>query len=186
LISEHKGTLALTPCGEVSFVLLDGCHIASPEATEQLFESMQKVGCFEEDPTRVLNTVTQMVVHDRDVMTANKTKLSGLKGLGAPTVGTCPLCGEALLDKGRSLQCTSNKFKKEADGGFTLISGCGFRMFKSAFGKKLTDTQIKQLLANGSTNTKVKGLTSQKTGQKFNAILALDKQTGRIMPVFDK
>lgn len=68
LMKERKGTLSLTDCGAVSYKLLDGCQIASPEATEKLFNQMEAVGRFELDADDVVNSVTDMVVHDLAVM----------------------------------------------------------------------------------------------------------------------
>lgn len=98
LMKENKGVLTLTECGDVSYVLLEGCEIASPEVTERLFEKMARVGKFEEDPDTVLATVTDMVVHDRDAMIANGGKLSALGLGGKKVVGTCPNCGADVVD----------------------------------------------------------------------------------------
>lgn len=184
LMKENKGALTLTECGKVSYTLLDGCQIASPEVTERLFESMARVGKFEQDPEEVLATVTDMVVHDAKVMQENGPKLSALGLGGKKVVGKCPQCGADVYDGKATVQCSTNRYKKLEDGSFKLAQGCGFRMFKSAFGKKLTDTQISQLLSAGRTKGAVKGLKSKKTGKTFEAQLVLDKETGSLKPVF--
>lgn len=184
LMKETKGALTLTDCGNVSYTLLDGCQIASPEVTEHLFESMAKVGRFEQDPETVLATVTDMVVHDAKVMEGNGAKLAALGLGGKKAVGKCPKCGADVYDGKATVQCSSNKYKKNDDGSFSLAQGCGFRMFKSAFGKRLTDSQISQLLTAGRTKSAVKGLKSKKTGKTFEAQLVLDKDTGSIKPEF--
>lgn len=184
LMREAKGALALTECGGVSYALLDGCRIASPEATERLFESMDEVGRFREDPEAVLSTVTAMVIHDLDAMLRNGDRLSDMNLGGKAVVGKCPKCGCDAIDGPKTVQCSSNKFRKNAGGGFDLAEGCGFRMFKTAFGKKLTDAQVRQLLQNGRTKSAVKGLTSQKTGKTFEAKLVLDAETGNLRPEF--
>ena len=184
LMKETKGVLTLTQCGEVSYVLLNGCQIASPEVTEKLFEAMARVGKFEEDPEGVLATVTDMVIHDAKIMQENGSRLSALGLGGKKVIGKCPKCGCDLYDGKATLQCSSNRYKKLDDGSFTLAQGCGFRMFKSAFSKKLTSVQIGQLLTLGKTKSAVKGLKSQKTGKTFEAQLVLDKETGSLKPVF--
>lgn len=184
LMKENKGALTLTDCGNVSYTLLDGCQIASPEVTEKLFESMARVGKFEEDPKKVLATVTDMVVHDREVMVGNGAKLSALGLGGKKVIGKCPVCGADVYDGKATVQCSSNKYKKNDDGSFSLAQGCGFRMFKTAFGKKLTEAQISTLLTQGKTKGVVKGLKSKKTGNTFEAQLVLDKATGSLKPVF--
>lgn len=179
LMRESKGALTLTQCGEVSLVLLDGCEIASPEATEKLFEAMERIGRFEDDPETVLRTVTDMVIHDKEVMIANGAKLSVMNLGGRKVMGKCPKCGEDVIDGTKVVQCSTNRFKKNEAGEWVQVSGCGFRMFKSVCGKKLTDNQIRQLLENGRTKTVVKGLRSKK-GSTFDARLTLGDDTGRI------
>lgn len=184
LMKESKGALTLTDCGKVSYTLLDGCQIASPEVTETLFEDMALVGNFACDPEKVLATVTGMVVHDRDVMVGNGSKLSALGLDGKKVIGKCPKCGADMFDGKATVQCSSNKYTKNDDGSFSLAQGCGFRMFKSAFGKKLTESQINALLTQGKTKGAVKGLKSKKTGKTFEAQLVLDKETGSVKPNF--
>lgn len=84
---EKKGTLSLTDCGAVSYKLLVGCQIASPEATERLFNQMEAVGRFELDADDVVNSVTDMVVHDIEVMKKNGEKLGSLGPLGPRSSG---------------------------------------------------------------------------------------------------
>lgn len=186
LMHESKGVLTLTDCGNVSYLLLEDCQIASPEVTEHLFESMAKVGRFEEDPEKVLSTVTEMVLHDRDIMKANGQKLSALGLNSKKIVGKCPACGQDMIDGKATVQCSSNKYKKNEDGSFSLTQGCGFRVFKTVFGKNLTDIQLQQLLTLGRTKSVIKGLKSKKTGKTFEAQLVLDPKTGSIKPLFKK
>lgn len=172
LMKEAKGALTLTECGEVSYVLLDGCEIASPEATERLFESMAKVGKFEEDQEAVLATVTDMVVHDRDVMVANGKKLAAMNLGGKKVVGKCPKCGMDVVEGKKAYGCSSNKFKKDDSGKWAQTAGCGFTLYKEICHKKLTQAQVKQLLENGRTKTAVKGMCG-KSGKNFDAVLVL-------------
>ena len=51
---------------------------------------------------------------------------------------------------------------------------CDFRLYRDYLGKKLTKSEVKALLA-GETVT-IKGLTSRKTGDKFNAFVVLDPE----------
>lgn len=98
LMKENKGALTMMKCGEVSYALLANCQIASPEVTEKLFESMNEVGRFSRKPSDVINTVTDMVVHDMKAMQDNIGALDGMKlGDGnAIVIGKCPKCGKDL------------------------------------------------------------------------------------------
>ena len=188
LMVEKKGTLGLTDCGAVSYKLLDGCRIASPEATEKLFSDMEAVGRFEIDPERVVNSVTDMVAHDLEVMKANGAKLGNLGGAsGAKVIGKCPLCGDDVLDRGskfRTYSCSSNRVKKGEDGTWKRVAGCGFELWKAVAGKKLTAAQAKKLIESGQTGT-ISGFKS-KAGKEFSAKLKLeDAKTGKVGFVFD-
>ncbi len=98
-MKENKGALTMTKCGEVSYALLANCQIASPEVTEKLFESMNEVGRFSRKPSDVINTVTDMVVHDMRAMQDNIGALDGMKlGDGnAIVIGKCPKCDKGPL-----------------------------------------------------------------------------------------
>lgn len=77
LMTESKGVLGLTDIGWMSYRLLNGCYIASPEVTETLFKEMEAVGKFELKPEQVINRITEITVHDMKVMRENAQKLRG-------------------------------------------------------------------------------------------------------------
>jgi len=81
----------------------------------------------------------------------------------------CPKCGKPLKDEGTKLSC-----------------GCGFTMWKSAFGVALKKENVEELLKYGKTSEKVEGFVSKKTGKKYAARLALDRETGKISLDFDR
>ena len=89
-------------------------------------------------------------------------------------VGTCPVCGKPVIDRGakyKTVQCSSNRFVRDEQGGFRRTAGCGFSMWKKVAGKRLTDKQISDLLATGRT-AKISGFRS-KAGKTFSARLVL-------------
>jgi DNA topoisomerase-3 len=75
LMTEKRGVLDLTEIGWVSYKLLEGCMIASPKVTEQLFTQMEEVGQFRLDPEKVINEITQIMVHDMAKMRNNAANL---------------------------------------------------------------------------------------------------------------
>jgi len=79
----------------------------------------------------------------------------------AKKIGACPACKDDVLDLGMKIGC-----------------GCGFSVWKTVAGKKLNLKEQKALLERGRTDL-ISGFTS-KAGKKFNAILALDKTTGKV------
>lgn len=175
LIVEKLGKLSLAPAGELSFALMRGTRIASMEATEELFGMMRRVGAFEMTVEEVTATAAPMVAADRDIVLANARSLpQGTGKAGAVAVGRCPVCGEPVIDRGPkapTYSCSSNKVVKDDSGKWVRKSGCGFEVWKTIAGKKLTQAQIKSLLERGHTDL-VKGFKSR-AGKKFDAKLKL-------------
>lgn len=176
LLNENKGALTLTDCGQVSYALLEGCQIANPQTTEGLFEAMERVGDFKEDPIKVLDTCTLMVIHDREAMIKNAPKLESLNLVTRKTAGVCPVCGKKLLYKGKIITCESNKEKRNEDGEYEHIAGCGFKMFNPPKfrGKTLTSKQTEKLLDEKSGHrVLLKGLKSQSSNKTYEAFVKL-------------
>ncbi|EDZ9094019.1 hypothetical protein C3N30_17745 [Salmonella enterica] len=78
----------------------------------------------------------------------------------------CPSCRSKLTARPKAISC----------------SKCDFHLFREAFHKTLTENQVNALLTNGKTGL-VKGL-QKKNGEKFEAILVLNKTTWKIEPSF--
>ncbi|MBR1830629.1 MAG: hypothetical protein IJ781_14225 [Atopobiaceae bacterium] len=171
LISESKGKLDLTECGKASWTLLDGCDIASPEVTERLFSQMAQVGRGEATVDDVTATVAPIVTHDLAVMTANAVRLSQAV---AATQPPCPKCGApmAKAKSGKAWVCTSSKGHRDEGGAWVVDDpGCGYVLFTSVCGKRLTDRQALGVISGK--RVLVKGLTS-KAGKLFDAYVVLD------------
>ncbi|EKQ5162988.1 DNA topoisomerase 3 [Salmonella enterica] len=78
----------------------------------------------------------------------------------------CPACRSKLTARPKAISC----------------SKCDFHLFREAFHKTLTENQVNALLTNGKTGL-VKGL-QKKNGEKFEAVLVLNKTTWKIEPSF--
>ena len=85
---------------------------------------------------------------------------------------TCPRCKQGQMLKG-----------KTAFGCSRYREGCQFLVPFSIAGKTLTDKNIAQLLQKGKTS-KLKGFTSHKTGNKFEAALTISPE-GKVVFQFD-
>lgn len=80
-------------------------------------------------------------------------------------VGKCPVCGAPVIETSKGWSCS--KWKE---------SGCRFSLWKEDkglgyFGKKLTQTMVKELLKNGRSHAK--GLVNPKNNQKFDKDIIL-------------
>ena len=82
----------------------------------------------------------------------------------------CPVCKLGTMLRGSSAYGCS-RFRED----------CQFRVPFEWGGKKLTETQLRQLLRKGETGV-IKGFLSAKTGKKYDAALKVDD--GRVVPVF--
>lgn len=176
----------MTKCGEVSYALLANCQIASPEVTEKLFESMNEVGRFSRKPSDVINTVTDMVVHDMKAMQDNIGALDGMKlGDGnAIVIGKCPKCGKDLYATKNQFRCAGVHFKKtgEKDGKavFAQDGTCDFSIYRFVGPKdkpkKLTDKNGREIAEKGKTSL-IKGIKKKSGDGTYDAYLTLNRET---------
>ena len=186
LMKENKGALTMTKCGEVSYALLANCQIASPEVTEKLFESMNEVGRFSRRSSDVINTVTDMVVHDMKAMQDNIGALDGMKlGDGnAIVIGKCPKCGKDLYATKSQFRCAGVHFKKtgEKDGKavFAQDGTCDFSIYRFVGPKdkpkKLTDKNGREIAEKGKTSL-IKGIKKKSGDGTYDAYLTLNRET---------
>ena len=186
LMKENKGALTMTKCGEVSYALLSNCQIASPEVTEKLFESMNEVGRFSRKPSDVINTVTDMVVHDMKAMQDNIGALDGMKlsDGNAIVIGKCPKCGKDLYATKNQFRCAGVHFKKtgEKDGKavFAQDGTCDFSIYRFVGPKdkpkKLTDKNGREIAEKGKTSL-IKGIKKKSGDGTYDAYLTLNRET---------
>lgn len=80
MLNDSKGKLNTTEKGIMTAVMGEGTMIASPEATVKLFEDMDAVGKFQKNPDEVLNTITDVVIHDKNIFANNVSKLKVVLG----------------------------------------------------------------------------------------------------------
>lgn len=81
----------------------------------------------------------------------------------------CPKCGKNLYEMEQGYGCSGYK------------DGCRFSFFKNIFNKKLSESDIKDLLEKGSTNV-FEGLYNPKNpNKKFNAKIVLGDETPQIV-----
>ncbi|MCI9130308.1 MAG: type IA DNA topoisomerase [Eggerthellaceae bacterium] len=183
LLVNDKGKLTLTEPGAISLFLLDGCRIADAEETAKLFSDMKKVGTFDMSEEELLQGFDALLEHDIRQMEANAQNLKQGSG-GCVSVGKCPRCGNQVVSRGKAYSCASNKAEKQEDGTYLDTEGCGFKILPFS-GRALTQKQAEGLLKGKQ--IQLKGITSKKTGKKYDCGLVLDaSSTGGVKPVFEK
>lgn len=149
LMSEKKGKLSLTDCGEMSYRLLPGTNIGNLKITEQVMSDMKAISQGKANPEECLHNIQQMVREDIETMKTNSVKMR--KELG-------------VMDKSD---------KKKASGTW---NGKQVTFTAEWGGHEFTDDEIKQLLdgyeieVNGlvSKSGKTYGVTGKLTEQTYN------------------
>jgi len=181
LIEERAGKIAATRKG-VEFYHLLPPEIAGADVTALWWLIQQEVAAGRQDVYAIARSVVDVFNSHKATAYEGKSIAGGALIEGA----VCPVCGSPIHDYPKVITCTSNKGSRTEDGKWEQASGCGWRLFKKAFGKKLTERQAKELITAGVTKSIVKGLTS-KAGKPFEARLGLDEaDKSRIVPIFEE
>lgn len=169
-IAEQKGRLISTKLGR-EFYHACPPEISGVDTTARWWLIQERVASGELDEYAVARDVCDVFEAHR----ASAWRGVSLSGATSATeVGTCPLCGSPVVDKGekaRTFTCSSNHFVEGADGWWTRDAGCGFELWKSHYGHRLTATQAKDLLERGRTSPIT--LKSKKTGKSYRARLVM-------------
>lgn len=147
LLKETKGKLTLTDSGYVSGALAKDTMIASPKATKQLFDMMDKVGNFELAQSKLVASATQLIQHDKPVIMSNAKNLS--KIIGEP-----------------SAKIAAKQPKPKVKG---VWNGREVQFSKEWGGHTFTDEEVKLLLDGKA--IKIDALS--KAGKPYNVIGAL-------------
>jgi len=159
----NKGkSLVPTDRGIMIYQLTKHLNISNVEMTGQWEYKLKQIEAGEQTPIifkAEIERYTKEIVAQIKTMKVERTDLE-----------QCPKCKEkSLLDKSKLLSCTANN--------------CDFILWKTIAKKKLTESQIKQLLTKGLTK-KIKGFKSN-AGKKFDAVLSIDTAF-KVSFVFEK
>jgi len=190
-IDNPDGTSTWRDCGTCAFRLhreYMGAPI-SPAAAKKLLagKSAMLKGLTRKDGTKVDRLV------ELDPAAGWRPRIAADQSV---KVGVCPACGGRVLDVGNErvpYLCEHNRGNRptapaqpagsqgsgegEAAGSSAAQQeGCEFKLYREFLGKRLSKADVTALL-KGETVT-LKGLTSKKTGDKFDAFVALDAAQG--------
>ncbi len=167
-LREEKGKLISTKKAREFYHLLPN-EIKLADTTAKWWLIQQEIA----DGTQDVNAIQKSVVEVFNNHKSNAYQGAKLTDTDSKhrCVGACPLCGETVISRGKIFSCSSNKNEEVEKGVYKQVSGCGFKLFPSFGGKKLTDTQISKLLEGKE--VLVRGLKSKK-GKSYDANLILD------------
>lgn len=155
LMKDKKGTIDLTECGQLSYILIQGTKIADVEVTEALMAEMRDIASGKAQPDVCLAKVKDMVLHDRDVMLAN---IPNLQQLDADIL--------------KKYQRTSGAPKERCAGKW---NGNDIMFTREWSGHRFTDEECQKLLNDETID--IMDCVSAKTGATFNVRGKLENQT---------
>lgn len=174
LLQENKSVLTLTEVGKISSILIKDTLIAEAQTTESLFAQMKLVGQKKLGIEEVLSQVADMVVNDMAIMQKNSLGIDPAQF--EQNLGKCPVCSMPmkLASTNKMVYCTSRKIIRNQDTGSFEIKdpGCGYQFYTQCFSHKLTNSEIKKLLAGKSLH--LANLTSKNVKGKFSGALCID------------
>lgn len=169
-ITEKKGRILSTKLGR-DFYHACPEEISGVDTTARWWLIQERVEAGEEDEYAVARSVCEVFEQHRATAWIGVS----LDGNSTERIGPCPLCGSAVVDHGpraKQYVCASNRWRKDADGKWEQVAGCGFALWKELYGHKLTKAQAKGLLETGRSKPLV--CRSRKTGKEYMGIITLD------------
>ena len=172
-IERDKKALASTPRGEAISDATDAT-LTTPELTARWEKELSDVEHGLEPLSDFMSGIESYAVSVVEGAKASFDPARRSAIVGVSSVGSCPRCGAPVVDRGpksKKFDCSSNRGRKDPETGeWVAEAGCGFSMWKTCFGKKLTTKQAASLLAGKA--VAVKGCTS-KAGKRFDVTARL-------------
>ena len=160
-LEREKKALVPTQKARSLVELLGESPLASPEMTAQWEKRLARMERGEERREKFMNDIgtfaDELVSKVRHMQ---GEKLAAPERMGRKPLGTCPKCGAPVKETKKAYGCSAWK------------GGCDFVIWKTVAGKRVSESQAKQLLNTGKTG-KLKGFKSR-AGKPFAAALALD------------
>ncbi|HEV2742698.1 MAG TPA: DNA topoisomerase, partial [Rubrobacter sp.] len=162
-VEREKKALVPTQKGRSLIALLGDSPLGSPELTARWEERLAKMEKGAERRPDFMADITRFT-------TSLVDEVRGMQGdrVAAPSrenrepLGACPKCGSPVIETKKSYGCSAWKTNR-----------CDFAIWKQVSGKRLSQSQAKQLLANRRT-PQLKGFRS-KAGKPYAAALKLDE-----------
>jgi DNA topoisomerase-3 len=162
-VEREKKILVPTLKGRALVSLLQKSQLSSPELTASWEERLAKMEQGAErrpDFMADIKSFTTSLVEEVRTMSGEKLASPSYSRNREP-LGACPKCGSPVVETKKAYSCSAWR-----------ASGCDFAIWKQISGKRLSESQAKQLLRRGRTN-QLKGFRS-KAGKPYSAALRLD------------
>lgn len=157
-IKEEKDKIISTELGREYYKILPD-EWKKADLTAKWWIIQEEIRDGKADQNKLLDSILIDIKNVLSTKDVSKFKLKKDYKNDKTIIGHCPICGKDIIESSKSFYCSGYK------------EGCKFSIWKNIAGKKLTNTNIKQLLENGIT-TEIKGFKS-KSGKQFNAKLQI-------------
>ena len=160
-------TLHISDKGRTYIENIKDLDIVSPVLTAEWEDKLKRVEHGDMNSTEFSNEMNAFISENiKKIKSTSMTSFS-TRPSTAEAVGKCPRCGCDVIENQKAFSCT----------GYKNNPPCKFALWKdnkllASQKKKLTKTMVASLLKKGSCS--VKGLTSAKTGNKYDATLKLE------------
>lgn len=177
-LEEKAGKIVSTEKARAFYHLVPA-EIRGADVTARWWLIQQDIARGDADVNALQKGVVDVFRQHADTAYANASIVSN-----RAVVGICPICGADVVavktKSGRSFYtCSSNKNKKQEDGSWRQVAGCGFKLLQFC-GKGFTEKQVQTLLSGKS--VALKGCIS-KAGKRFDCTVKL-KMDGTLEPSF--
>lgn len=157
-IKEEKDKVISTELGREYYNILPD-EWKKADLTAKWWIIQEEIRDGKADQNKLLDSILLDIKKVIAIKDVSKFKLKKNYKNEKTIVGHCPLCGKDIIESNKSFYCSGFK------------EGCKFSVWKTIAGKKISKTNIKQLLENGVT-TEIKGFKA-KSGKQFNAKLQI-------------
>ncbi|MEC0300406.1 MULTISPECIES: DNA topoisomerase III [Peribacillus] len=181
-INVKKNQVFATDKGKVLITAIGEKILASPEMTAKWEQRLREIGEGKASAGGFMEAVKKMSAKiisdavesseswDFQGLDTESIQRSGPKKRSSASVGSCKLCGSKIVDKGEFYGCVSYQKTK-----------CNFTISKKILNKKISQANIKKLLASGETDM----ISGFKKGEKtFDAILSWSDSEKKISFTF--
>ena len=176
-------TITSTSKGRILIDMVAPMH-RDPATTARMEQALNQVEHGQLDPMQVLDQfrleAARIPRQAQDIFRGNPDIASRLHA--TEEYGGCPKCGNPVIKRGKTWQCSTNRQSRDDAGTWTRTAGCGWTLWPIIAGRNLTDANVRSLLSEE--RIRLTGFRA-KTGKKFSADLVIDPERGAVLD-FDR